>query len=207
MKLLSKFAVSALFVASTLLSTGSASAAIVTLNTTWSGASFGNAATATGVFSFDNAALPTIVSQPLINLPNAAVTALSITISGAAAGNGTFGISNFASIYFQARSALNFGQELIGQIQTNGCAFGTSTGRCGNGSGGDFNLFGNGGGAPTGTYYFQLTTAGGQNLLVTSMTAATAAVPEPASWALMIGGFGLIGAAMRRRQSVRVTYV
>lgn len=25
------------------------------------------------------------------------------------------------------------------------------------------------------------------------------AVPEPASWALMIGGFGLIGAAMRRR--------
>ena len=26
-----------------------------------------------------------------------------------------------------------------------------------------------------------------------------AAVPEPASWALMIGGFGLMGAAMRRR--------
>jgi hypothetical protein len=29
--------------------------------------------------------------------------------------------------------------------------------------------------------------------------ALTAAVPEPASWALMIGGFGLAGAAMRRR--------
>jgi hypothetical protein len=28
---------------------------------------------------------------------------------------------------------------------------------------------------------------------------ATAAVPEPASWALMVGGFGLIGGAMRRR--------
>lgn len=28
---------------------------------------------------------------------------------------------------------------------------------------------------------------------------ATAAVPEPASWAMMIGGFALIGAAMRRR--------
>jgi hypothetical protein len=26
-------------------------------------------------------------------------------------------------------------------------------------------------------------------------------VPEPASWALMIGGFGLIGAAMRRRRT------
>jgi len=28
----------------------------------------------------------------------------------------------------------------------------------------------------------------------------TAAVPEPASWALMLGGFGLVGSAMRRRK-------
>ena len=28
----------------------------------------------------------------------------------------------------------------------------------------------------------------------------TAAVPEPASWAMMIGGFGVVGAAMRRRK-------
>ncbi|MGZ3376624.1 MAG: PEPxxWA-CTERM sorting domain-containing protein, partial [Phenylobacterium sp.] len=28
------------------------------------------------------------------------------------------------------------------------------------------------------------------------------AVPEPASWALMIGGFGLAGAALRRRRQV-----
>jgi hypothetical protein len=31
-------------------------------------------------------------------------------------------------------------------------------------------------------------------------------VPEPAAWALMITGFGLVGGAMRRRQSVSVTY-
>lgn len=33
-------------------------------------------------------------------------------------------------------------------------------------------------------------------------------VPEPATWAMMIGGFGFIGGAMRarRRQTVRVTY-
>ena len=30
--------------------------------------------------------------------------------------------------------------------------------------------------------------------------ALTAAVPEPASWALMIGGFGLVGASLRRRR-------
>ena len=32
-------------------------------------------------------------------------------------------------------------------------------------------------------------------------------VPEPAAWALMLAGFGLVGGAMRRRQqTVRVTY-
>jgi hypothetical protein len=32
------------------------------------------------------------------------------------------------------------------------------------------------------------------------------AVPEPAAWALMIAGFGLVGASMRRRTKVAVTY-
>lgn len=30
----------------------------------------------------------------------------------------------------------------------------------------------------------------------------TAGIPEPASWALMIGGFGMIGAALRRRPGI-----
>lgn len=43
--------------------------------------------------------------------------------------------------------------------------------------------------------------------LVTGFNEA-GAVPEPATWAMMIGGFGMIGGAMRarRRQAVRVTY-
>lgn len=32
------------------------------------------------------------------------------------------------------------------------------------------------------------------------------AVPEPATWAMMIAGFGLAGAALRRRPTVSVTY-
>lgn len=34
---------------------------------------------------------------------------------------------------------------------------------------------------------------------------AVAAVPEPGTWAMMIGGFGLVGAGMRRRQ-IQVSY-
>ena len=34
-----------------------------------------------------------------------------------------------------------------------------------------------------------------------------AAVPEPASWALMIAGFGLVGAAMRRRAAAAAAAV
>ena len=41
------------------------------------------------------------------------------------------------------------------------------------------------------------------NFRVTGTTATTA-VPEPASWALMLGGFGLVGGALRRR---RATFV
>lgn len=33
-----------------------------------------------------------------------------------------------------------------------------------------------------------------------------AAVPEPASWAMLIAGFGLVGGAMRRQPKARITY-
>lgn len=37
------------------------------------------------------------------------------------------------------------------------------------------------------------------NVGVAATAAAVGAVPEPATWAMLIGGFGLIGGAMRRR--------
>jgi hypothetical protein len=39
---------------------------------------------------------------------------------------------------------------------------------------------------------------------VRAIGAGPAAVPEPASWAMMIGGLAMAGAAMRRRTRVRV---
>jgi hypothetical protein len=35
---------------------------------------------------------------------------------------------------------------------------------------------------------------------------ATTAVPEPATWAMMLGGFGLLGTAMRRRTKTTVSF-
>jgi PEP-CTERM motif len=40
------------------------------------------------------------------------------------------------------------------------------------------------------------------NFVVSEFTLNAAAVPEPASWALMLAGFGLAGGAMRRRAKV-----
>ncbi len=42
---------------------------------------------------------------------------------------------------------------------------------------------------------------------VTQLTFASTAVPEPASWVLMIGGFGLVGGTMRRRAMTTVRAV
>ena len=39
-----------------------------------------------------------------------------------------------------------------------------------------------------------------------SVAGATGAVPEPATWAMMLAGFGIIGGAMRRRQRVSVSF-
>ena len=45
---------------------------------------------------------------------------------------------------------------------------------------------------------------GYDNITFGSGTPGDGAVPEPASWAMLIAGFGLTGAAMRRRRSVAV---
>jgi hypothetical protein len=66
------------------------------------------------------------------------------------------------------------------------------------------------------SYVFNIASAGTYNLVLSvanlgntvssySGTVDFAAVPEPASWGMMIGGFGLVGGAMRRR-AVKVSY-
>lgn len=194
-----KSALSALVISIGLV--GSAVADVVTFDIQASGSSFGNQATATGFITVDTTVLPVIGVQPVQVPLSPAVSNLGLTITGAAAGgNGTFGLSDFDSLYFWAPSALDLGQQLIGQILSNGCIYGTSGGACGEGNGGDFNLFRANGAAPNGTFYFQLTTASGDNLLITSL-APQAAVPEPATAILV--GLGLLGFAASRRKAAK----
>jgi hypothetical protein len=46
---------------------------------------------------------------------------------------------------------------------------------------------------------------GGSAFAPVSITVDSVAVPEPATWALMIGGFGMVGATLRRRRPIALT--
>jgi hypothetical protein len=59
-----------------------------------------------------------------------------------------------------------------------------------------------------GTYFGVEDIEGGGDFNYTDLQfiARTGSIPEPENWALMIAGFGLVGAAARRRAKVQVTY-
>lgn len=64
-------------------------------------------------------------------------------------------------------------------------------------------IIGNALGASLNELTFAQVVNGSQDL---TFSATISAVPEPASWALMILGFGFVGGAMRRRSRMSVTY-
>jgi hypothetical protein len=174
-------------------------AAPITFNFTFTG----GAAKAVGSITFES----TLISNPGTNdipLPNPAVLALNVTVSGASAGNGTFGIGSFSEVRFETGGAtLNFSQQLVGQA-TPGGAWGTPTSCCG-----DFNLFATGPPAPNGEFFFTLVANNGdaEPMTLSSMTQGSGLVraPVPALddamlllLALLVAGLGV---AIVRRQA------
>jgi hypothetical protein len=193
-----------------LLAAGSANAASFTVN--WSGGRFGNDASAVGVFDIDTSVVPDLGGiQNTHFLPDPAFHIVSLTVTGTlgGAGDGSYTEADFGSYYFAANSPLDYSKQLIGQTMANGCTFGSFS-ACYGGPSGDFNLFAatqtntqlpTNAAAPNGTFYFQLTTGNGENLGVTSIAPTVSATPEPATWGMMLVGFGLAGAALRRRKA------
>jgi len=162
-----------------------ASAVVTVFNVAWSGASLGNSAVATGQISIDTDLLPNpgfeFSMSPI-------VTALSLTVSGATSGNGTFGLADFNNgwVWDTGGVTLNLATQLVGQSGW------------GNGGIGDFNLFSSLAGAPVGFSPFVLGTNGfaGDQMQLTSFVAA---VPEPSR--ALLGVLGTLGLLLRRRRS------
>jgi hypothetical protein len=152
----------------------------------WSGAALGNTATATGTITMNLADInnPGQTDQNVTPF----VTNFSITVAGANLGDGTFNFSDFngadslsdGGFYIITGSTLDFTSQLVGQSTSSGPWGSSHT----NGTTGDFNIFNNGNddNAPTGTFYFTLTTEGGNgdSMYLTSFAPASA-VPEPSS--------------------------
>lgn len=118
---------------------------------------------------------PFVMGDPL----SPGVVSLTLTITGASSGNGTFTASDFGSWYFMSGSTLDVNSDLKAQSLA------------------DFNLFANSPGAPTGSSQFVLSPSGtmfSDDLNLVSF----APVPEPSAVAWTAAG-GLIGFACVRR--------
>ncbi len=166
-----------------------AQAEVKTLNFTWSGESFSNTARATGFITFDTA----FVTGALQDI---SILDLSMTVSGVSAGNGIYSESDYFSMWFTSPSPLDFSRELIGQTLSNGDLFGRSAGN-------GFVLFAaNEWTTPNTSSWNTMKTPGNEQMLITSITPATAPVPEADTSAMLLMGAGLMGFMARRRKQV-----
>ena len=172
---------------------GTANAVPVTYALKYSGASYGNLAAATGTITLD----PSLITNPGGSLGvwipfGSIVTALSLTVTGATAGNGTFTLANFASwTYYTNGGTLDWTKELVGQL-TNVDPWGTTN----MGLSGDFNISTTTNGVPWAYTAFTLETnysGSGDQMMLASFAPA----PLPAT--LWLLGPGVLLAARRRR--------
>ena len=149
----------------TLLAAATASAALVDYQFTYSGVPLGNTAVADGVMTLDDA----LFLNPGVNGFSShtlgagqPIVAVSMTITGASSGNGTFTTTNFtpgsAQVILTLTSAINLNIEWVGQ-----------------GGLSDFNWFGNAAPAPRGTSPNHLTTnnGSGDNMQLVSVKRLT----------------------------------
>jgi len=117
----------------------------------WSGANLSNSASATATIGLDLTSMPNPINL-YSSLPTW-LTGVTLTVSGAASGNGVFTRSDFSSIYFVSSRTLDFSRELVGQSGWS-----------------DFNLFRSNLNAPTGVSIFTLSVGGasGNRMVLTS---------------------------------------
>lgn len=170
------------------LSSIGANAASITYTIEYSGETFGNTAMAVGTVTLDTTLLPNEPGALFGQFGDAlGVTGFELTVTGASLGNGSFDFDdlgpNGGNWVWNLESAIDLNTELLGQsgfidfnwlCQTNG-------GNCSDPL------------LPEGVNIFTIQTAGGEQLLLTSMR------PVPVPGAIWLFGSALAGLAMRRK--------
>jgi hypothetical protein len=139
-------------------------------NLIWSGASFFNGASATGVLSID---VPNAPAQPNVNgvIPSW-ITGFTITVIGGTSGNGTWTKSDFSSMIFDVSAPFDYTQPIHGQL----------TGMD------DLNFFSGTAGVPNGSMVNTLMIASGERITLTGGSVGNAGVPDKAAWMSSING-------------------
>lgn len=165
----------------------------ITFSFSFSGEPFENNASATGSITFVDLDVLQSSEESSFSIGGPEVLAINLTVTGSGLGNGNYTTEDFDYIYFWVPGPLDLGQDLVGQ--SNGI-FGSSTWGTDSGEDGDFNLFGASLDAPYGVNYFTLSTQSGEYMQLTSFTSA---VPEPSSYAALIGVMALGFVSCRRR--------
>jgi hypothetical protein len=174
---------------------GTARATLYIYNITYSGASRSNTATAFGTITLEDPPNPGSSSD------FSKVISLTLTVSGASSGNGTFTKSDFIGWSWATNGGtLDLDAELVGQ-DTLDLPWGTDIFE---GGAGDFQLFAaQGSGAPNGTWLFQQTTSEGSGdpMFLTSMSPESLAAPEPSQVAASLLALSGLGIYLWRRKN------
>lgn len=172
-------------------------AAMHTYSLDYSGFDFGNTAVAHAILTIDDLLLANPSGPSFLNLGQGqAITALTLTVSNASAGNGTFQLSDFDyASWDTAGETLDFSAELIGQWTSGFSGWGRRDPFDSSMGAGDFNLYANASSfAPTGSGYFTLAAnndfINGDLMRLTSFKPAPVPLPA-AAWLFggVMGGF------------------
>jgi hypothetical protein len=185
------------------IATSATYGAVELFNVSWSGLPNGNNASAIATIGIDTSAMPNPGSYINPSSLPAWLDSITLTITGAISGNGTFTLSDFQGLYSNTNGGtMDFNLELVGQ-STSGSPWGTTF----DGNSGDFNLFNAAGspGAPRGTSAFQLTTNGGSGNTMNLVSFAP--VPEPGTYAFLVAGCGAVLALRLRKLSKSLSSV
>lgn len=139
----------------------------------------------------------------------------TIRLTGSIGGSQRSGAFDNYSLGFQFGSSttmLNYGfnfnaSDIIVLPNTTTTGVTTSSTIAGTNPFGTYSIFFTAGTAGTLKFKFGTTSADNVGPLLDNVKLSIdARVPEPAAWAMMLAGFGLVGAAMRRREKVAVSF-